>query len=347
MAGNSNLHDSMKQKQDEFYTQLPMIENELRHYKEHFKDKIILCNCDDPFESDFFKYFALNFRRLGIKKLLATGYSTSPIIGKELNVWTGEETEIKARTPYSAYINEMGDLNHDGRIDLEDVKIILKEKKNCRRRLYGDDEYPAGDFRSKECIKLLKQADIVVTNPPFSMFREYFSTLINFKKKFLIIGNMNDITFTGILPHFIEKDVWLGASSGHFWFKVPDTYENKKTDFKIDEKGQKWRRMGNICWYTNLDYPERHENMILYKKYDPNVYPFYDGTNIIDVNMTKNIPMDFDGIMGIPVSGADKIHPEQFDFVGKIDSGPIDGYNLANPVINGKVGYKRIAIKRR
>ena len=316
MAGNSNLHDSIRNKQDEFYTQLSMIENELKHYIHHFKDKVVLCNCDDPFESNFFKYFALNFKFLGLKKLIATGYNTSPILGKELNVWTGEETDFPVKTPYVAYINDVSDLNNDGRIDLEDVKILLTSKHNCKRKLKGDSNYPAGDFRSEECLKLLRQADIVVTNPPFSLFREYLAQLIELKKKFLIIGRISATTYKEVFPYFENNKIWLGKNSGHFWFKVPDSYETKKTDFKIDETGQKWRRMGNICWFTNLDFEIHHENMILYKKYNKKDYPKYDNYDAINIDNVKDIPCDYDGIMGVPVTFFAKYCPEQFEILG-------------------------------
>ena len=347
MAGNSNLHDSIRNRQDEFYTQLSMVENELKYYKDHFKGKVVLCNCDDPYESAFFKYFALNFNRLGIKKLISTGYVTSPILGRELDVWSGEETPIPSRIPYAAYINDVSDMNNDGRIDLEDVKILLTGKHNCKRKLKGDDTYPAGDFRSDECVKLLMQADIVVTNPPFSLFREYIAQLMEYGKKFLIIGNQNNAAFKEVIPFFLRGELWLGRNSGHYWFKVPPTYEVKPTDFKIDEAGQKWRRMGNICWFTNLDYPERHEDLILYKKYSPDAYPKYDTYDAIDIKQTKDIPCDYDGVMGVPISFLSKWNPNQFDVLG------VDRYMEDNPKfghrfkINGKETYARVMIKRR
>lgn len=347
MAGNSNLHDSIRNKQDEFYTQLPMIENELKHYRHHFKDKIVLCNCDDPYESSFFKYFALNFKLLGLKKLIATGYSTSQVIGKELNVWTGEETEVKARTPYVAYINDISDLNNDGRIDLEDVKILLTGKHNCKRRLKGDAQYPAGDFRSEECIKLLKQADIVCTNPPFSLFIPYILQLMEYKKDFLIVGRITNACYKDVLPLFLNGKVWLGKTDGHFWFKVPLDYEPKKTDYKQDETGQKWRRMGNICWFTTLDFDARHEDLILYKKYSPDKYPKYDNYDAIDVSEYKNIPCDYDGVMGVPVSFLAHWNPAQFDVLGSTRYH--DGQDFADDInfINGKGKFSRILIKRK
>lgn len=353
MAGNSNLHDSIRNKQDEFYTQLSMIENELKYYKDHFKGKVILCNCDDPYESNFFKYFALNFRRLGIKKLITTGYVTSPVLGKELNVWTGEEKDIPARTPYASYINDISDINNDGRIDLEDVKLLLTGKHNCRRKLNGDKTYPAGDFRSEECIKLLKQADIVVTNPPFSLFREYIKQLQDYNKQFLIIGRLSAVFYKDVFPYFKNNEIWLGRNSGHFWFKVPMSYEEKKTDFKIDETGQKWRRMGNICWITNLDFPERHEDSILYKHYNKIDYPNYDNYDAIEIPQTKDIPCDYFGVMGVPITFLSQLNPDQFELLGFTNTGEINkGIRHSDAphgraLLNGKELYTRLLIKRR
>lgn len=342
MAGNSNLHDSIRNKQDEFYTEIGMIEQELKNYKDHFKNNVVFCNCDDPYESNFFKYFVLNFDVLGLKKLICTCFNGSQIAGTQISLFEdkNEEKNIPAGTAYKIELDHVQDMNGDGAITLEDVELMLR-RMVVPKKLKGD-----GDFRSKECVKLLKESDIVVTNPPFSLFSIYFEQLIEYKKKFLIVGNLNNITFTNIIPHIINGDVWLGKSSGHFWFRVPSYYEEKKTDFKIDENGQKWRRMGNICWFTNLDYPARHEDMILYKHYDPEQYPKYDGFDAIDVKLVKDIPLDYYGIMGIPITGMNKISPEQFEVLGKIDSGKITEYNIANPIINGKSGYKRIAIRR-
>lgn len=221
-----------------------MIESELKHYKEFFRGKTVFCNCDDPFESNFFKYFAMNFNSLGLKKLMATCYATSPVVYTQLTLFGGEEViakEESKKKPYKIEITEVTDENKDGRVDLTDVEYLLKNRRNYLILLNGD-----GDFRSPECIELLKQADVVVTNPPFSLFREYMGQLEEYGKKYIIIGNMNAVTYKEIFPLIAQNRLWLGYNSGHFWFKVPDTYEVKKTDFKIDETGQKWRRMGNI-----------------------------------------------------------------------------------------------------
>ncbi len=288
MAGNSNLHDSAKNKQDEFYTQLSLIESELKHYKAHFKGKIVLCNCDDPYESNFFKYFAMNFNVLGLKKLITTCYATSPMVGSELGYYVSPVGQLsflempnstpanQAKRPYKVEITEVKDETGDGRTGLADVEYLMRNKKNVMTLLEGD-----GDFRGSECVDLLKQADIVVTNPPFSLFREYVALLEQFKKRYIIIGNMNAVTYKEIFPMIAENRLWLGYNCGHFWFKVPDTYEEKKTDFKIDENGQKWRRMGNICWFTNMDIEKRHENMTLFRNYTPDAYPHWSTYNFL------------------------------------------------------------------
>ena len=322
MAGNSNLHDSARNKQDEFYTQLSLIESELKHYKRHFAGKVVLCNCDDPYESNFFKYFAMNFNSLGLKKLIATCYVTSPVTGKEFDYYIGKDGQISflpvtdtepilgEKRPYCVEITEVTDENQDGRVDLADVEYLMRNKKNAMTLLDGD-----GDFRSAECVELLKQADIIVTNPPFSLFREYIALLEEYQKKYVIIGNMNAVTYKEIFPMIAENRLWLGYNSGHFWFKVPDSYEIKKTDFKIDEYGQKWRRMGNICWFTNLDIEKRHENMPLFRTYSPDKYPKYDNYDAINVDRTVDIPCDYYGVMGVPITFLSQYNPEQFEIV--------------------------------
>ncbi len=322
MAGNSNLHDSARNKQDEFYTQLSLIENELKHYKKHFKGKTVLCNCDDPFESNFFKYFAMSFNSLGLKKLIATCYATSAVVGNELQYYVGDGGQLSfmplenslpvnhSKKPYKVVITEVTDENNDGRVDLADVEYLLKNRKNTMTLLEGD-----GDFRSQECVALLQEADIVVTNPPFSLFRDYIAQLIAYNKAFIIIGNMNAVTYKEIFPLIAQNFLWLGYNSGHFWFKVPDSYEEKKTDFKVDEAGQKWRRMGNICWFTNLDIEKRHENMPLFRTYSPDKYPKYDNYDAINVDRTADIPCDYDGVMGVPITFLSQYNPEQFEIV--------------------------------
>lgn len=354
MSGNSALHRANKAKEDEFYTQLADIEAELKHYRNHFRNKVIFCNCDDPYESNFFKYFAMNFNYLGLKKLIATCYKGSPITYTQLNLF-GDEKDVSfirnEKSPYKIEITEVIDTNGDGAIDLSDIEYLLKNKKNTLAQLNGD-----GDFRSDECVELLKECDIVATNPPFSLFREYVAQLIEYNKKFLIIGNQNAITYKEIFPLLKENKMWLGFRCGDMAFTVPEYYEERATRFWIDENGQKWRSMGNICWFTNLDHKKRHEEIELYKKYTPEEYPQYDNYNAINVDKVANIPEDYYGIMGVPITFLDKFNPDQFEIMGMSASA---GYNAmivgieflgdkdARPLINGKNTYARVFIRRK
>ena len=342
MAGNSNLHMSRADKADEFYTQLSLIENELKHYKGFIKGKVVMCNCDDPYESNFFKYFAMNFNSLGLKKLIATCYATSPIVYTQLDLFSDKTVVSKDennKKPYKIEITEVTDENGDGRVDLFDVEYLLKNRKNALTLLQGD-----GDFRSDECVELLKQADVVVTNPPFSLFREYMAQLMEYEKSFIIIGNQNAITYREIFPLVRDNKVWLGYNNGHFWFKVPETYEEKKTDFKIDENGQKWRRMGNICWFTNVDIEKRHEDMTLFRTYSPDVYPKYDDYDAIEVSRTANIPCDYYGVMGVPITFMQYYNPNQFTIIG-LDDHRVEWVGHG-PKLNGKTLYRRVIIQR-
>lgn len=312
MAGNGNLYTSRGTKEDEYYTDLVTIENELKYYREHFKDKVIFCNCDDPYESNFFKYFAMNFNVLGLKKLISLGYTDSPIVYQQLSLFGVLEDEvIEERHPYKIEIAEVTDENGDGAVDLTDVELLIQNKKNVLTVLQGN-----GDFRSNESLMVLEEADIVVTNPPFSLMKEYIPLLMNKGKKFLVLGNMNHITFKEMFPFFKENRIWLGYNSGHFWFKVPDYYEEKNTDFKIDENGQKWRRLGNICWFTNLEIEKKHQPLVLYKHYTESEYPTYDNYEAIHIGKVAEIPNDYYGVMGVPITFMDKYSPDQFEIVG-------------------------------
>lgn len=314
MADNKHLRNANRAKQDEFYTQLVDIELELKHYKEQLKDKIIFCNCDDPYESNFFKYFAMNFNHLGLKKLIATCYDSSPIAYTQLNLF-GENKSLpnNNRHPYKIEINEVQDYNHDGATDLTDVEYLLQNKKNVLTLLKGN-----GDFRSDECIELLKQSDIVVTNPPFSLFREYVAQLIEYNKKFIIIGNQNAITYKETFKLIKENKVWLGVSihSGDREFRVPNDYEIRSKSLRIDEQGNKYIRVVGVRWWTNLDYKERHEDLILYKNYSPEEYPKYANFDAINVDKTCDIPYDYFGNIGVPITFLDKYNPNQFEIVG-------------------------------
>ena len=351
MAGNKNLNAAARAKKDEFYTRLTDIEQELKWYRNHFADKIIFCNCDDPFESQFFFYFAMKFNFFKLKKLIVTGYTGSPV-----NLFQPVED---AKPAYKVEINKI-DKEFFDRTDvttlMNELKIALGKKKsatadgNTLSLLEGDGIYCAGDFRSKECVELLKQSDIVVTNPPFSLFREYVKQLVDFDKKFLIIGNINAITYKEIFPLIMQNKIWLGYGFRRDpQFKVPDNYEERVTRFWIDESGQKWRSFGNMCWYTNLEHAKRNSPYEFFFRYkdNPEHYPKYDNYDAIEVSKTSDIPEDYFGVMGVPITFLDKYCPDQFEILGKADTGKIDEYNLANPIINGKMIYKRILIRRR
>lgn len=332
MAGNNNLHMSKAGRTDEFYTQLSTIEDELRHYRKYFLGKTVLCNCDDPYESNFFKYFALNFNALGLKKLITTCYATSPIIYTQLSLFSDKDiTYTTGKKPYKIEILEVEDINGDSTIDLTDVECLLRNKKNVLTLLNGD-----GDFRSEECISLLKECDIVVTNPPFSLMKEYIPLLMKNNKKFIILGNVNHITLYEIKPFILNNDIWLGYTSGHFWFRVPDYYEAKGTDYKQDEEGHKWRRMGNSCWFTNLDIPKRHIPLDLYAKYTPEKYPHYDDYDAIECGTTKEIPCDYYETIGVPITYLPYHCTEQFEIL-----------EIITPKINHKSKYKRLLIRRK
>ena len=323
MAGNKDLGAAKEAKKDEFYTQLADIEVELRHYKQHFKGKTVFCNCDDPFESNFFKYFALNFNSLGLKKLIATCYAGSPVVYTQLSFFDDMEITSTAKTdkkPYKVEITEIPDFDGNGAIDLSDVKQLMKSKKNVLTLLKGD-----GDFRSDECIELLKEADIVVTNPPSSLFREYLAKLIEYKKSFLIIGNINTITYKEMFPLIKDNKIWLGASihSGDREFRVPDDYPLQAAGYRVDENGTKYIRVKGIRWFTNLDYEERHEDLILYKHYSQEEYPRYINYDAIEVSKTEDIPCDYMEAMGVPITFLDKYNPDQFELLGLSNVGDL------------------------
>lgn len=337
---NKNLNAAKEAKKDEFYTQLPDIENELRHYKEHFRGKVVLCNCDDPYESNFFKYFALNFNSLGLKKLMATCYDGSPIMGQELQLFTFDDEGEDKRIAYKVEITEVTDVNGDGVVNLADVQYLLQNDKNVLTLLKGH-----GDFRSAECIEMLKEADIVCTNPPFSLFREYVAQLIKYQKKFLILGNINTITTKDMFSLIRDNKMWLGITrhgTGSMWFRVPDNYPVKSGQKIID--GIRYQTIGSSAWFTNMDHKKRHEELILYKTYTREKYPRYDNYDAINVDKSLEIPCDYDGIMGVPITFIDKYNPEQFEIVGNEDS---LGIPKGRGYVNGKRMYSRIFIRRK
>jgi hypothetical protein len=344
---NELLGKAKKNKADEFYTQLPDIEAEMRHYKEQFKGKVVFCNCDDPYESNFFKYFAMNFNFLGLKKLIATCYAGSPVAGDELPLFEVQgmtKKNAEAKQPYKIEITDVKDENHDGAIDLADVEYLLKNRKNALTLLREN-----GDFRSAECIELLKEADIVVTNPPFSLFREYVAQLVEYKKKFIIIGNVNALKYKEIFPLIKENKLWMGASihSGDREFGVPKTYPLNAAGCREDDKGNKFIRVKGVRWFTNLEYQSRHEDLTLYRNYTAEDYPKYDSYDAINVSVTADIPYDYNGVMGVPITFLDKYNPEQFEIIGELNHGCDNQYDLGKPVLKGKELYTRILIRKK
>jgi len=367
---NSDLTNARNTKSDEFYTQFADINKEVQAYLDFnpdtFRGKTVYCNCDDPFESNFFRYFVLKFNEIGLKRLITTSYKPSPIANTQLALFGDDKTLIpeKGRPNQTAnrfIINEVGDINTDGAFDLSDVAEQLKANKNNEwAPLAGD-----GDFRSAECIELLKQSDIVVTNPPFSLFREYIKQLFDYDKKFLIIGNMNAITYKEVFPLIKENKLWLGAtgSGKDMVFAVPGDFEIAESDrqkaARLGYVGN-YTRLGNSTWYTNIDHNKRHEPLKLMTmannmKFAKAQYPKYDNYDAIEVSKTMWIPSDYDGVMGVPISFLDKYSPEQFEIIGATES---EGKGFSNglwdenskvsqPVIKRERVYKRIFIKHK
>lgn len=327
MAGNSNLARANREKNDEFYTRLTDIEKELRHYRKHFKDKVVLCNCDDPYESNFFKYFVLNFNVLGLKKLIATCYGTSPIANEQISLFDISGDIRQKGRPYKAVVTKVYDTTGDGGIDMSDIINLFKNRENELTELKGD-----GDFRSEECVELLKEADIVVTNPPFSLFREYIATLMRYDKKFVIMGNKNAITYKEMFPLLKEDKVWVGATSlnGGRWMIMPNNIEIKSKKTKIDENGDVILNVAGVCWFTNLDINKRHEDLILVKRYNEEDYPKYDNYNAINVNKVTEIPYDYEGAMGVPITFMDKHNPDQFEIIGLLQSSTDEQAGIPN-----------------
>lgn len=337
MADKKQLDKAKRQKRDEFYTQLVDIERELRHYKPHFKNRTVYCNCDDPYESHFFKYFASNFNHLGLKRLIATSYAGSQIAGEQLSFSdiVGLEAEKLHTHPYLVDIRSVSDLDGDGAVGLSDVEMLLRNDANVATLLEGD-----GDFRSDECLAFLKQADIVVTNPPFSLFREYVQLLIEHEKKFLIIGHQNAISYKEVFPLIKDGCMWLGYGfkGGAAHFRAPK-YKNYAT---ATDRREGLIRVSGVVWFTNLDHNKRHEELPLYKRYTPQEYPKYDNYDGINVSKTKEIPEEYYGDMGVPITFLDKYNPDQFEIV-RFRKGD-DGRDLS---VGGKQPYFRIIIRRR
>lgn len=330
-SSNSNLTNAKRAKNDEFYTQYGDIQKEIEAYLECNTDVFrgigVYCNCDDPFESNFFRYFVLNFNKLGLKQLITTSYKPSPVANTQLGLFGDDITlaKSKGRPKVNAnkfIINEVHDIDGDGEFNLKDVAKQLKANKhNEWTPLKGD-----GDFRSDECINLLKQSDIVVTNPPFSLFREYVKQLFDYDKKFVIIGNMNAITYKEIFPLLKDNKMWLGAGKNdgrNVWYQIPDNYEK----FHKEENGKKYAFVAGTIWFTNLDHGRRHQPLPLMTTKDvikfstKKSFEKYDNYNAIEVPLVKHIPSDYDGVMGVPISFLSKYNPDQFEILGATQRG--------------------------
>ena len=327
---NKQLTGAKKAKKDEFYTQLADIEVELKHYREHFKGKTVLCNCDDPRKSQFFYYFVLKFHDLGLKKLITTCYKN-----QDPDLFSESSSE---QAVYLVYKGE-----YIGKPPDPDIAGLV-----CP--LQGD-----GDFRSEECITFLEEADIVVTNPPFSLFREYVAQLIKYDKKFIIIGNINAVTYKEIFPLIQRDQVWLGPSihSGDREFEIPSSYPLEAAGSRTDNEGRRYIRVKGVRWFTNLDFPQRHEELTLYKKYSPEGYPHYDNYDAINVDKVADIPRNYDGVMGVPITYLDKHNPDQFEILGITESNGRgfstglwdEASKKAHPYVKGEKKYARIFIR--
>jgi hypothetical protein len=371
-GANKFLHKAKKSKSDEFYTQYVDIQKEVEAYLEYnpdtFRDKVVYCNCDDPFESNFFRYFVLNFERIGLKQLITTSYKPSPVANTQLQLFGDNETlkQTKGRPKVTAnkfIINSVGDIDGDGEFSLNDVALQLKQnKKNEWAPLNGD-----GDFRSDESISLLKQSDIVITNPPFSLFSEFLKQLVVNNKDFLVIANINAITYKETFPLIKENKMWLGTGMGRWisGFIVPKSYELYGTEARIDEDGNRIVATNNCLWLTNLDHGKRHQALPLmtmsdnikystHKNVKGKEYAKYDNYDAIEVPFTDAIPSDYNGVMGVPITFLDKYNPNQFEIIGGTANGQVpDKYKIGNfktynnPISNGKKIYQRILIKHK
>lgn len=331
---------------DEWYTTYETIAEEVSHYQEQFIGKVVLCNCDDPYESNFCYYFLRHFNQLKIKKLICTSYSGSKIDQINNNIHLSLKLSDDSGEPVvhnQGYVFIVSKMPGKENEEISDniIKKVLK-RKGVVKKLVG-----SGDFRTEECINYLKECDICCTNPPFSLFSALFSLLVKYDKKYLLIGNQNAITYKEIFPYIKENKAWVGYRFGDMAFRVPADTRPRKTRFWIDETGQKWRSLGNTMWLTNLDTKRRHEELTLTKHYVPAEYPKYDNYDAINVRKVIEIPMDYDGIMGVPITYLKYHNESQFEIVGEANHGSDNEFDLFKPVVNGKELFKRILIKRR
>ena len=358
MAKNKNLNAAARADKNEFYTQRTDIEHELYHYQKHFAGKVVLCNCDDPFESQFFFYFAMNFKFFKLRKLIVTSYTGSPVQGDLFN------PVDDAKPAYKVEINRIDKTP----LDFPAVTAVMNELKaalgkndsatvgsNTLSLLHGDGNYLAGDFRSKESLEALHEADIVVTNPPFSLFREFVRQLVDADKKFLIIGNINCITYKEIFPLIMQNKIWLGYGMGRAisGFIVPEGYELYGTEARIDAKGRRIVSTNQCLWLTNLEHDKRNRpyDLVFRYKDNPARYPYYDNYDAIEVSKTGDIPYDYFGVMGVPITFLDKYCPEQFEVLGCTYSYGDCGCHVKgtdwNAYLNGKRMFKRLFIRRK
>lgn len=346
--GNSILNSAKysSDNTDEWYTPYETIAEELDHYRDQFRGKIVLCNCDDPYESNFCYYFLQHFNQLRLKKLICTSYAGSQINQIKDNTqltldWFDESGELKGDS--QGYVLTVSKIPGNANKEVSDdvIKQML-QRKGVIRKLKG-----SGDFRTDECVEYIKECDICCTNPPFSIFSELFSLLVKYNKQYLIIGNQNAITYKEIFPYIKENKAWVGYRFGDMAFRVPADTPPRNTRFWIDETGQKWRSLGNAMWLTNLDTQKRHQKLELTKYYDPEIYPKYDDFDAINVKKVVDIPKDYDGIMGVPITYLKYHNEEQFEIVGEANHGSDNEFDLFKPKINGKELFKRILIRKR
>lgn len=340
MAGirntNAYLQNAKRNKNDEFYTTYGTIEKEILNYSSEFQGKTVFCNCDDPYESNFVKFFIKHFNDFALKRLLCISYSNSPVAGTQLSLFKSNDSlghgQLLDITEVPA--------NNGIRLSNYDIRQIIL--KNRVKNLHGN-----GDFRSEESIRYLKKSDIVVTNPPFSLFRELIALLMHYNKHFLLIGNMNAVNYKEIFPLIKNNKAWLGYHNGEMSFRVPKDSKPHKTRYWVDKNGQKWRSLGNAMWFTNMDVKYRHEKIRLTKKFNPTLYPIFDNYPAIFVSTVKNIPKDYGGIMAVPITILTRFDPDQFEIVGEANHGSDNPYDLFKPIINGKLIYKRILIRQK
>ena len=336
---NINLQTAKDQKDDEFYTTYECIEEELSHYPHHFKGKTVFCNCDDPFESNFCKYFLRNFNLLGLKRLICTSYKGSKVLSTQYPLFDIDNELLKECRGYVLDVTYITEGNTEFSNDF--IANWLKIERPIHK-LKGN-----GDFRSEECLRYLLESDIIATNPPFSLFKELVSLLVKYRKKYLLIANQNALTYKEIFPLIQKNEAWTGYRFGEMKFRVPSDSAPRKTRFWIDETGQKCRSLGNAMWFTNLDISKRHQMVPLTKCYTPNEYPHYDNYDAINVRRVIDIPKDYSGIMGVPITIINKYNSEQFELIGEANHGSDNEFDLFKPLVNGKYLFKRILIKNK